>query len=116
MDKITRLLIGIGAIIVLVLIALLIILDKDPSSYVGSLAAIVTTLAGLGIVGKRLETVAKNVNGNSTKLLDENSQLREALLSALNNESHRRDIVAPELMSEDTLGAIQSDVDRLPKH
>lgn len=116
MDKTTKLLIGIGGIIVLILIGVLIVLDKDPTAYVGSLATIVTLLSGLGIIGKRLETVAKNVNGNSTKLLKENSELRQALLNALNNENHRRDIVAPPLMSEDTLTGIQDDVDRLPKH
>lgn len=116
MDKTTRLLIGIGSMIVLVLIAVLIILDKDPTRYVGSLATIVTVLTGIGILGKRQEQIAKNVNGNSTKLLNENAALREALLNALNNADHRREIVAPPLMSEDTVGRIQEDVDKLPKH
>lgn len=116
MDRTTKLLIGIGSFIVLVLIGVLIILDKDPTTYVGSLAVIVTTLAGLGILGKRQEQIAKNVNGNSTKLLNENAALRDALLNALNNADHRREVVAPPLMSEDTISRISEDVDKLPKH
>lgn len=118
MDRITKLLVGIGSIIVLVLVALLIILDKDPTSYVGSLAAIVTTLASVGIVGKRLDTVAKNVNGNTTKLIEDNRQLRELAGIGTGTVSTQRsdDEYSPELMSEDTLTRIEADADKLPKH
>ena len=104
-------------------IFILIALGRETEQITTFALIVIPLVIGLGGVGalqadqaKKIDTVAKNVNGNSTKLIDENSALREALTKALNNEDHRRTIVAPPLMSEDTLGAIQSDVDRLPKH
>lgn len=80
MDRLTRILIAVGAIILLVLIAVLIVLDKDPTVYVGSITAVIASLTATGLLGKkvgeRLDTIGKNVNGKQTALLDENARLR----------------------------------------
>lgn len=113
----TKLLVGIGGIIVVVLIGVLIILDKDPSAYVGSLGAIVTTLVVNGIVGRRVEQVAKNVNGNTSKLLDERAELLKALETERASKSTRNaDEYYPSLLSEDTVERIRADKDKLPSH
>lgn len=119
-NNLVVILLGIGTFLVLALVALLIILDKDPTTYIGSLTTLIGFFIASGLLGSRLQTVAKNVNGNTTKLLEENRQLREqnsSLLAAapavdLRDPSE----VAPPLMSEDTVGRIQADVDSLPSH
>lgn len=119
MDRITKLLVGIGGIVIIVLTGVLVILDKDPTAYVGSLGAIITTLVVNGVIGKRIETVAKNVNGNQSKLLAENAELRKALVTAATAApASPRDPeeVYPPLMSEDTLASIESAKNQLPSH
>lgn len=113
---ITKLLIGVGTIIVLVLIALLMILDKDPTVYVGSLAAIVTVLVTNGLIGRKVETISRNVNGNTSKLLEDNERLR-AIVAERDGVPAERPLseVAPSLLTEDTIERIKTDRDKLSK-
>lgn len=111
--------------LVLILIALLIVLDKDPTTYVGSLTTLIGVLASSGIlaamIGKqndkvretkeKTEQIAKSVNGNTTKLLDENALLRARVAEYEANRSAGAH--SAELMSEDTISRIKSDSDAL---
>jgi len=84
----------------------------------GLAASAAGTFYALGKQGEKLDTVAKNVNGNSTRMLDtiEQQQVQiQALLSALPaNNATPVDTTPP--MSEDTIVRLRADADRLPRH
>jgi putative intracellular protease/amidase len=121
MDRLTRVLIAVGAIILLILIAVLILFDKDPTAYVGSIAAVIAALAAAGLVGRRVgdvntkvDAVARNVNGNTTRLLDalEYYQARDREAVRTGEAS----ATADPPISEDTILRIRQHNDTLPKH
>lgn len=102
--------------LVLVLVALLIVLDKDPTVYVGSLTTLVGVLASSGIlaamIGKQNEKVeeakqktaqiATSVNGNTTHLV----QLVRELSANQGTGKHVE-------VDEDRIAQIQADSDAL---
>lgn len=117
MKNLTSVLVAVGVFIILIFVGLLIILDKDPSTYVGSLTTIITVVAGLGLIGNRLDKVSKNVNGNTTRLLEDNDRLRKLAGVREGVPVERPDSeYAPPLLSEDTLTSISDINDKLPTH
>jgi glucan phosphoethanolaminetransferase (alkaline phosphatase superfamily) len=109
----------IGAILVgllLILLAVLVILDKDPTTYVGSLTSIVAILASSGILAafigsvkaktdeaaEKTDQVAKSVNGNTSYLIDTIRELH-GLASNTGDGKH----VAP--LDEERLSQIHAD-------
>lgn len=118
MNKLVTIFIGIGAIVLLAFLALILILDKDVEAYIGSITTLVTLLVTTGLIGRRLDVVSKNVNGNTSKLLEENKALRELVGVGTDTVTTARkpeDVAIP-LMSEDTIQRISDDKDRLPSH
>ena len=78
-----------------------------------------TTFYGLGKQGEKLDSVAKNVNGNSTRMLDTietQQQQIAALLSALPAVGATVPIDVTPPMSEDTMLRLREDVATLPSH
>jgi len=63
------------------------------------------TFSGLEKLDKRVGIVSKNVNGNTTKLLEENAALRQALTDSV----MYRKFVMPDIMTEETLKRIDKD-------
>lgn len=80
---------------------------------------VVITAAGLGGLqvqqAQKLDTIAKNVNGNMTKLVNYTTAQKLAtgstpIVNGYGNELAENDV------SEETLQRIKTDVDQLPKH
>lgn len=110
---------AVGVLFVIALLGLLIILDKPVDTYIGSLTTLAALLTTTGILGARLDKVSKNVNGNTTRLLNENEQLRQVAGTPTTGSTPVAEGYAdpmPELMSEETLNRIKSDRDALPRH
>lgn len=118
--NLTTIITAVGVMFIVALLALLIILDKPVDTYIGSLTTLAALLTTTGILGARLDKVSKNVNGNTTRLLDENAKLRETAAVTGSNPQVIDSAVysepMPELMSEDTINKIKADRDQLPKH
>lgn len=114
-NNLVAVLVFLGLIIIIGFVVLLLILDKPIDQYVGSLTTIVAIVSGLGLLGNRIDKVSKNVNGNTTKLLNENASLRErnAHLEATQGLGFSPGVP---LMSEDTVSRIAADRDTLPAH
>lgn len=118
--------VGVGVLLVLSFVFVLVLFDKDPTAYIGSLTALIGVLASTGVlasmIGKqkeqtdqikaKTEAVAKSVNGNTSKLLDENAVLR-ARVAEYEANAGRHAADAPDLMSEDTITRIKADSDAL---
>lgn len=119
-NNLVAIIFAIGAVLVVCFIALIIIIGKDPTQYIGSLTTLIGFIAASGVLGDKLQKVAKNVNGNSTKLLNENLELRKQVadLLAARPAVDLRDpnAVLPPLMSDDTIGRIKKDVNSLPSN
>lgn len=115
--NLTLIITAVGVLFIVALLALLIILDKPVDNYLGSLATLAGLLTTTGILGSRLDKVSKNVNGNTTRLLNENAQLREvASVSTGETPVTAYADPMPPLMSENTINQIKADRDQLPKH
>lgn len=119
-NNLVAVLVFLGIIIVIGFVVLLLILEKPIDQYVGSLTTIVALVSGLGLIGARVDKVSKNVNGNTSRLLNENDYLRQrnaALEQAAVSTETGPVVVDPEpLMSEDTVERIKRDRDSLPAH
>lgn len=106
---------AIGVMFIVGLLALLIILEKPVDTYIGSLTTLSALLVANGILGSRIDKVSKNVNGNTTRLMNENEQLRKALgiqTGPIDTGFQPTD----KLMSEETIMRIRKDRDALPSH
>jgi hypothetical protein len=112
----------VASLVAILAIALLIIVisGNDPDKYIGSISTLVGLLVTAGVIGGRLDKVSKNVNGNTTKVLNENAALRErnAYLEATFSETPKDNgfQASVPLMSEDTINRIKADRDDLPSH
>lgn len=128
--------VGIGGFVLLTLNG------HDTSKFEGFLLLLlplIIGISGLGVVQARqsseLQKIGKNVNGNQTRLLNENAALRQQLaylsgtplpasgfvvaqVDPITNETVpvQGDTVYPPLMSEDTIMRIHADKDSLPRH
>jgi len=117
--------IGLGVLLILAFVFVLVLLDKDPTTYIGSLTTLIGILASSGIlaamlgkqnekteaVAAKTEAVAKSVNGNTSRLLDENAVLRARVAEYESNSG--KHVADADLMSEDTIGRIKADSDAL---
>ena len=89
----------------------------------GSILSSLGVFGGLGYgqakQSEKLETVAKNVNGNSTRMLDtietQQGQIA-ALLAALPATGASAPVDVTPAMSEDTILRLREDAARLPSH
>jgi hypothetical protein len=131
MDKLRVTLIGVlvGLIaLIFVSITVLIAIGRDTqqvTTFALIVIPIVITAAGLGSLqvtqAQKLDNVAKNVNGNTTRLLDELERLRANEAARLAAEgapvpADNVDTSGIDPMTEDTLLRIKSQRDTLPKH
>jgi len=111
---------GLGAFVVLSFIFILVLTGRDPEVYVGSISNLVGIFTSSGLLAALLSRVGKNVNGNTSALVEELRKTREAagITSVQDGVTTQRVEAdyAPPLMSEDTLGRIESDADKLPSH
>jgi hypothetical protein len=85
----------------------------------GLAASAAGTFYALGKQGEKIDAVAKNVNGNSTRMLDTietQQQQIHALLSALPAVGATSPVDTTPPMSEDTILRLREDVATLPSH
>lgn len=119
-NNLTTVLIACLAALLIIALTVIVITGNNPDKYIGSISTLVGLLITAGVIGPRLDKVSKNVNGNTTRLTDENDYLRKrnaALEQAAAIQGTGPVVVAPEpLMSEDTIERIKSDRDSLPAH
>jgi hypothetical protein len=118
-NNLTTVILLIGLVLVILFIGALVLFDKDPTAYLGSISTLIGIISASGLLAGRLDTVSKNVNGNSTKLLDENKRLRagvQVLLAKAVPDDRPVEEILPDLMSDDTIARITADKDKLPAH
>jgi hypothetical protein len=139
-NKYTIIVLAAGVGFILALLALIIILDKDIDAYVGALSTLFYLVVGSGVVtnvltkaagnakhaavkadesAETVQLIGKNVNGNTTRMLDELLRQREELAAyragriPVNSDAQG---VLVEPISEDTILRIQNDAAALPSH
>lgn len=124
MDKFKMIVFGMIALVAtvgLIGIVTLIALDRPVTAFVSVFVPLVGTLGVLGGLGynqvkqgETLTTVAKNVNGNTTRLLE----AVEKLIAERSAATDRRpdDEILPEPISADTIAKIRDDASKLPSH
>jgi len=124
MDKFKIIVFGMIALVAtvgLIGIITLIALDRPVTAFVSVFVPLVGTLGVLGGLGynqvkqgETLTTVAKNVNGNTTRLLE----AVEKLLAERPAATDRRpdDEILDDPISADTIARIRDDASKLPQH
>jgi hypothetical protein len=124
LDKLLRnivpVILGLGILVILTFVFVLVLTGRNPETYIGSISNLVGIFTSSGLLAALLSRIGKNVNGNQSALVDELRKTREAAGITSTTEGvtvQRSDSeYAPPLMSEDTLGRIQGEADRLPSH
>ncbi|ROS57194.1 hypothetical protein [Frigoribacterium sp. PhB118] len=128
MDKFKLIAFAIVGVFAIGLVAGFIVLEangRPTSTFVIFAGGILSSLGIFGGLGygqvkqsERLETVAKNVNGNSTRMLDtiETQQQQIAGLLAALPATVAAPVDTSPAMSEDTILRLRSDAAQLPSH
>jgi hypothetical protein len=123
LDKLLRnivpVILGLGILVILTFVFVLVLTGRNPETYIGSISNLVGIFTSSGLLAALLSRIGKNVNGNQSALVDELRKTREAAgISTTEGVTVQRSDseYAPPLMSEDTLGRIQGEADRLPSH
>lgn len=129
MDKNRTILVGIiAALVGLIFVGIMVLIGlgrdvEQVTTFALIVIPIVIAAAGLGInqlnQSEKLTTIGKNVNGNSTRMLDtieKQQQQIGALLAALPATTGALPIDTTPPMSEDTIVRLRDDAARLPSH
>ena len=128
MDKFKLIAFGIVGVFAIGLIIGFVVLEttgRPTSSFIIFASSILGSLGIFGGLGygqvkqaEKIDTVAKNVNGNATRMLDtiETQQQQIAGLLAALPATVPAPIDMTPPMSEDTILRLRQDADRLPKH
>lgn len=69
-DNLGAVLVTIAILFILLLIVVLTLFDKPIDGFLGSITTLLTLGAGFGLIGNQLNKVGKNVNGNSTRMMN----------------------------------------------
>lgn len=128
MDKFKLIAFAIVGVFSIGLVAGFIVLEvsgRPTSTFIIFAASVLSSLGIFGGLGygqakqsEKLETVAKNVNGNSTRMLDtiETQQKQIAGLLAAFPATSAAPVDTSPAMSEDTILRLRSDAAQLPSH
>lgn len=124
LDKLLRnivpVIFGFGLLLLITFLFVLSLTGRDPEAYIGSITTLIGLVVSSGLIAALQTRVAKNTNGNTSALIAELKQWREAQnvkpVTGSVPTQRTGDEYAPPLMSEDTLGRIESENDRLPSH
>jgi hypothetical protein len=128
MDKFKLIAFAIVGVFAIGLIAGFVVLEttgRPTSSFIIFAGSILTSLGIFGGLGygqvkqsEKIDTIGKNVNGNSTRMLDtiETQQQQIAALLAALPAKVQSPVDTTPPMSEDTVLRLRQDADRLPKH
>lgn len=124
MDKFKIIVFGMIALVAtvgLIGIITLIALDRPVTAFVSVFVPLVGTLGVLGGLGynqvkqgETLTTVAKNVNGNTTRLLEAVEKLLAERPAATDRRPDEEILEDP--ISADTIARIRDDASKLPSH
>jgi len=104
-NNLTTILVACLAALLIVALTVIVITGNNPDKYIGSISTLVGLLITAGVIGPRLDKVSKNVNGNTTRLMNTIDQ-QNALIVSLGGTP----------VQTDGIEQIAADRDSLPAH